>query len=45
MSIENKILLVRVGAGIALVGLFYLSWWMDYRWKRGPQGRGFLKGK
>ena len=40
MSIETKILLVRIGAAVALVGLFYLSWWMDYRWKRSPMYRG-----
>lgn len=43
MDIDTKILLVRIGAAIALVGLCYVSWWMDYRWKRGPQGVGFYK--
>jgi len=45
MNVEHKILLVRLGAGVALAGFIWLGWWMDYRWKHGPQGSGFLKVK
>lgn len=37
MNTETKILLVRFGAAVVLIGLFALSWWMDYRWKKSPK--------
>lgn len=43
MNIETKILLVRIGAFIALCILGYISYWMDYIWKKGPRGVGYLK--
>ena len=43
MNAETKIILVRFGAFLVLCGLFWVCWWMDYCWKRGPRGVGFSK--
>lgn len=32
MSVEHKIILVRIGAAIALALCCYASWWLDYRY-------------
>lgn len=40
MDINTKVLLVRVLAGVGLVALVWLGWWMDYKWKRSPFYRG-----